>query len=267
MISDIHRGEKRVLQSVVIDVKGNQKTAFKSVSRDKLGSLSEDDVRGKLVESGMWTSLRTRPYSKIPTIDSSPAAIFVNAMDTNPLAADPAVVIADQQAAFQDGLTVVSRIAKDARLLFNVKAAGTNVPAHDAFEMHEFGGLHPAGLVGTHIHFLMPASATRTVWHLNYQDVIAMGHLLTSGELYTDRVISIAGPHIEKPRLIKTQMGAHLSAVVQGELINGEHRVISGSILNGTHAKGPHDYLGRYHPQVSVIEEDAFKNYYLAGYR
>tara|TARA_B100001094_G_C18137139_1_gene775751 strand:+ start:409 stop:1752 length:1344 start_codon:yes stop_codon:yes gene_type:complete len=257
-ISAINRGEKRVLQSVVIDVKGQERVKFKSYNSAALAQLSSQEVRDNLVNSGVWTTLRTRPYSKIPAIDSSPAGIFVNAMDTNPLAADPSIVIAKEQQAFQDGLTVLSRINEDAKL-FLCKAPQDDIPTIDQFRVEEFRGLHPAGLSGTHIHFLMPASLERVVWTINYQDVIAIGHLFKTGTLYTKRVISLAGPHVKQPRLLNTSIGAKISDIIEEQLIDAEHRVISGSILNGTHAKGPHDFLGRYHLQVSVIEEDAKK--------
>ncbi len=74
--------------------------------------------------------------------------------------------------------------------------------------MEEFAGPHPAGLPGTHIHFLDPVSLTKVVWHINYQDVIAIGKLFTKVELDTSRVISLAGPVVKNPRLIKTVLGA-----------------------------------------------------------
>lgn len=118
-----------------------------------------------------------------------------------------------------------------------------------------FAGPHPAGLSGTHIHFIDPVSATKSVWYLNYQDVIAIGKLFTTGELYTGRVVSLAGPQVKKPRLVRTQLGANLSQLTVNELAEGENRVISGSVLSGAKAAGAHDYLGRYALQVSVIAE------------
>nr|VXZ88294.1 Na(+)-translocating NADH-quinone reductase subunit A [Klebsiella pneumoniae] len=41
---------------------------------------------------------------------STPAAIFVNAMDTNPLAAEPQPIILAERAAFDAGLTVLTRL-------------------------------------------------------------------------------------------------------------------------------------------------------------
>ena len=101
VVSAINRGDKRVLQSVVIDVEGDEAVTFDSYDADKLASLDQQVVRDQLISSGLWTALRTRPYSKTPAVDSKPSSIFVTAMDTNPLAADPAVIIKQHAADFE----------------------------------------------------------------------------------------------------------------------------------------------------------------------
>ena len=261
-VTAINRGEKRVLQSVVINVEGDEQITFAKYNADELNTLSSEQVKQNLVESGLWTALRTRPFSKIPAVDSEPSSIFVNAMDSNPLAANPAIVLKDFWQDFINGLTVLSRLfpSKPLRLC---KAGDTNIPTVDLanLEIHDFGGVHPAGLVGTHIHFIDPVGAHKTVWHINYQDVIAIGKLFTTGELYVERVISLAGPQVKNPRLVRTVIGANLSQLIKDELSAGENRVISGSVLCGNTAKGPHDYLGRYALQVSVIAEGNEKEF------
>ncbi|GAP75253.1 Na(+)-translocating NADH-quinone reductase subunit A [Pseudoalteromonas sp. SW0106-04] len=255
VVKEINRGAKRVLQSVVIEIDGNEQETFAKFDQGELASLDRQKVVDQLVNSGQWTALRTRPFSKVPAVDAKPSSVFVTAMDTNPLAADPAVIIAENAEAFEAGLAVVSRLTEGK--VFVCKQAGAQVPSSSvaSVEVHEFGGKHPAGLVGTHIHHLDAVSASKQVWHLGYQDVIAYGHLFLSGEIYTPRVISLAGPRVKNPRLVKTQIGAALDELVSGELEDGDNRIISGSVLSGTNATGPHAFLGRYHTQVSVLLE------------
>ncbi|KAF7767087.1 Na+-transporting NADH:ubiquinone oxidoreductase subunit A [Pseudoalteromonas undina] len=254
-VKEINRGAKRVLQSVVIEVNGSEQITFGSFSETELNSLDREKAKEVLVQSGQWTALRARPFSKIAALDANPSSIFVTAIDTNPLAADPAVVIAENAKAFEAGLAVVSRLT-DGKV-FVCKQAGSQVPSSPIaqVEVHEFGGVHPAGLVGTHIHHLDPVSASKQVWHIGYQDVIAYGHLFLTGEIYTARVISLAGPRVKNPRLVKTQLGASLDDLVAGELEDGDNRVISGSVLAGATSSGVHAFLGRYHVQVSVLLE------------
>ncbi|KGQ43840.1 Na(+)-translocating NADH-quinone reductase subunit A [Gallibacterium anatis] len=260
-VTAINRGAKRVLQSVVIQIEGDDQVTFNKYSADELKSLTSEQVRQNLQASGLWTALRTRPFSKVPSVDAVPSSIFVNAMDTNPLAADPEVVLKAHWEDFTHGLTVLSRLHEGK--LHLCKAGDSNIPTVDLpnLSIHDFGGPHPAGLSGTHIHFIDPVSATKTVWYLNYQDVIAFGRLFTTGELYNGRVISLAGPQVKNPRLIRTQLGANLSQLTQGELKEGENRIISGSVLSGHKAEGAVDYLGRYALQVFVIAEGREKEF------
>ncbi|MEH6388286.1 MULTISPECIES: Na(+)-translocating NADH-quinone reductase subunit A [Pseudomonas] len=253
VISAINRGEKRVLQSVVIDVEGDDAVEFDAHEAAALGTLDGEKVRQQLINSGMWTALRTRPYSKVPEVDATPSSIFVTAVDTHPLSADPAVVLADQAEAFENGLKVLSRIAR----VWLCKAGDASIPGEnvEGVRTESFAGPHPAGLPGTHIHMLDPVSENRQVWHINYQDVIAVGKLFTEGRLWTERVIALGGPQVETPRLLKTRLGANLDELTAGELKPGANRVISGSVFGGRHARGPVSYLGRYHLQASVLLE------------
>ena len=259
VVKEINRGEKRVLQSVVIEVDGNEQETFSSYSANELSSIKREDVVSNLIKSGLWTALRTRPYSKVPAVDSTPTAIFVSAMDTNPNAANPEVIINEQVEAFKQGLIILSRLTEGE--VFVSKAPGANIPVEANVNVNEFAGKHPAGLVGTHIHFLKPVSADKFVWHVGYQDVIAFGKLFITGELDSSRVISLAGPAAKNPRLVRTTLGASTSELTNGEVESGELRVVSGSLLSGSAAKGVHGYLGRYHVQLSLILEGREKEF------
>ena len=254
VVKEINRGAKRVLQSVVISVEGKDSLQFAKYDSKQLASIGRSKVVDNLVQSGAWTALRTRPFSKVPAIDAKPASIFVTAMDTNPLAADATVIINDNQQAFTDGLAVLSQLTEGK---VYVCKGQTALPTSDLANVEEkiFTGVHPAGLAGTHIHFVDPVSATKQVWSINYQDVIAFGQLFTTGEIYNDKIISIAGPAVLKPRLVRTKMGASITELTAGGLIAGQVRVISGSVLCGVTAVGSHAYLGRYHNQVSALVE------------
>ena len=254
-VTAINRGERRIFQSLVIDVEGNDSETFVAYESEQLQELDRQLVTDELVESGQWVAFRTRPFSKVPRAGSVAASIFVTAMDTNPLAADPTVIIRQRESDFANGLKVLSRLTDGP---VNVCAApDVSIPGEEVEGVREvnFSGPHPAGLAGTHIHLIDPVSATKTVWSIGYQDVIAIGHLFTTGNIDTDRVISLAGPQVNQPRLLSTRLGANINQLVIGELVNDENRVISGSVLSGRKAASEFAFLGRYHNQVSVIRE------------
>lgn len=260
-VAAVNRGAKRVFESLVINVEADEYVEFASFASADLAGLNDQQVRKNLVDSGMWTAFRTRPMSKVPAIDSQPSSIFVNAMDTNPLAGDPAVVIAENEAAFLDGITALTRLGAK---LFLTAAEGSAVPriSLPGVQSESFAGPHPAGLVGTHIHHLDPVGPNKTVWTVGYQDVIAIGKLFTTGKLSTDRVIALGGPQVDAPRLVRTRIGANLEELTAGQLKAGENRVISGSVLSGRHCQGVLSFLGRFHNQVSVILEGREREFF-----
>ncbi|MFD2230596.1 Na(+)-translocating NADH-quinone reductase subunit A [Alkalimarinus sediminis] len=255
-VKEVNRGERRVFQSIVIDVEGDEAEVFSKYEESQLASIERQQVVDNLVQSGLWTALRTRPYSKVPEIDSTPNSIFVTAIDTNPLAADPKLVIKESAKDFNNGLTLLKQLTNGKVFVCTDKDFDISLPADSAIEAQAFGGIHPAGNAGTHIHYLDPVSDKKTVWTIGYQDVIAFGQLFTTGELKVERVVSLAGPKATNPRLVRTRVGACLTDLTKGEMdAASKNRVISGSVFGGRNASGPVAYLGRYANQVSVLEE------------
>lgn len=255
IVAAINRGERRVLQSVVIDLDGDDAETFDQWPADQLSKLSRQQVSDNLLASGMWTAFRTRPYSKIPVPGSEPASIFVTAIDSNALAADPAIIIARSSEAFSEGLQVLATLTDGPVYVCTAPNSGVAVPDDDKYRHADFSGPHPAGLVGTHIHFLDPVNEKKCVWHIGYQDVIDIGRLFTTGRLPVERVVSIGGPMVRNPRLVQTRVGASTGDLMHGEKTGDAVRVVSGPVLSGHRASGWAAYLGRYHNQVCVLQE------------
>lgn len=261
VVTAINRGDKRALLSVVIELKGKEEETFTSYKEADLANLSAEQVKENLLASGLWTSFVTRPYGKVPAVDSAPSSIFVTAIDTRPLAADPAVIIKERASDFANGLTVIAKLTSGKTYL--CKATGSDVASNSAAQVAEFSGPHPAGLPSTHIHFIDPVNATKFAWHIDYQSVIAIGALFTSGKLNVERVVSLAGPTVKNPRLVRTRVGASLQDLVAGELQEDvESRVISGSVLYGHQAVGPVAFLGANCLQVSVLKEGREREFF-----
>jgi Na+-transporting NADH:ubiquinone oxidoreductase subunit A len=259
----VNRGARRVLETIVIRLQetGVTDLCFDALTDEDIRRQERDSVAARLQQSGLWTALRTRPYSRIPLAQSSPRSIFVTAIDSQPLAAVPEVVIQPEAKAFASGLLVLSRLTPGAVRLCTGPGWDIPTPEMEQLQQVEFSGPHPAGLPGTHIHHLDPVGAERTVWHIGYQDVIAIGKLFATGRIHTERVIALAGDRINEPRLITTRLGASTDEIVNNSIKDPDNcRVISGSVLSGRMATGKLAYLGRYHHQVSVIREHSRKS-------
>ncbi len=256
----IHRGERRAFQSLVLALapedQADVQQPFGSFSAAQPGAYSRDGVRALMLESGLWTALRTRPFSQVPAADSSPYALVITAMDTRPHSPDQDVVLAGREADFETGVLALSKLCDGKTYVCLAPTSNIPVPSAQQVERALFDGPHPAGNAGTHIHFLCPVDLERTVWHIGYQDVAAVGQLFRTGRLDLTRVISLAGPCVRQPRLLRTRLGASTDELLLGQTAPGVLRVVSGSVLDGRTAQGSATgYLGRYHQQVSVLAE------------
>lgn len=250
-VSAVNRGQRRVLLSVVIDVDGEACIRYEAANPL---TLDRETLTQRLCASGLWTGLRARPFGRVAHPEARPAAIFVTAMDTEPLAPPMAPLIEGRSEAFQMGLNVLSRLTEGK--VYVCQSPGEAFPRIEAVVSVAFDGPHPAGLPGTHIHFLEPVHRQKTVWHVGLQDVIAFGRLFLEGVVDFSRIVAFAGPEVRNPRLIRTQIGASLDELIRGECLPGLRRIISGSAINGHIAQGHTAFLGRYHQTVTVLPED-----------
>ena len=261
-VTAIHRGQRRAFESLVIELSAEERqgrglqVALSSFTGRHPSALSGDAVRAVLIESGLWTALRARPFSRVADPDVRPRSIFVTAIDTEPLAPAVDLVLRGRETDFEHGLAALAHLTDAPLFLCTSDRFPLSVPEVARLRHEQFAGPHPAGTVGLHIHRLDPAGRGRVVWHVGYQDVLAIGLLFRTGEIDATRVIALAGPAVIRPRLLQTRVGAATDELVRDELREGEVRVVSGSVLSGREASGPaHGFLGRYHRQVSALFE------------
>jgi len=252
-VESINRGERRSLQSVVIELDQEEKEIVFPTA--DINQLTPDTIKGVLIESGLWTCFRTRPFSKIPGLNDLPNSMFINCMDTSPMSLEPENVILENKEFFDQGLQVIKSFINCPIHICIKEKSLLSLEEKENLYIHEFSGPHPAGLVGTHMHFISPTSTKKINWHIDYADIISIGYLFLKKKLLTKKYISLSGPQVENPRIISTRVGACIEEITAGEVIHSNNRLISGSVINGREAIGPYSYLGKYHNQISVIEE------------
>ena len=249
-VSQIHHGTRHRIHALEIATEGDELTRFDV----KPAQNDPKALRSLLLESGAWVAFRSRPYGRIPAPSDRPSAIFVTASDSNPLAADPAAILASQPAAFQRGVDAMIQLTEGPVFVCQAFGAALAEP-RERVRVVRFSGPHPSGLAGTHVHHLMPVSGSRMVWQIGYQDVAAIGHLLETGRNDTLRTVSVAGPGLMEPALVIAPLGAQLSDLVQETSLvptKSAPRLVSGSVLTGRTSR----FLGRHDVQVTVLAND-----------
>lgn len=255
IVTAIERGERRSLKNIVIAVDGDDSASFPALGRRGLSGLNRESVAERLLDSGLWTALRARPFNRIPAPDGQPRWLFITAIDTNPNAADPFVVIADNADAFSAGVAALSHLATE--VTYVCHAPGADIPIPDdvsSVRRAVFAGPHPAGLPGTHIHHLAGVDIESEAWYVGYQDVIAAGRLFLKGELTADRVIALGGSGSARPRLLRTRMGASIKELLRDDM-NEDAVILTGSPLSLQANRRQSDYLGRHDLQVTLIDK------------
>ena len=165
IVQSINRGARRTLQSIVIEIMEENKEEFCEIFPEvKLSTTRSSELKDLLISSGLWTSFKKRPFSKIPSIEDKPSSIFVNAMDSNPLSINPDLIISLEYESFLKGLRVLELFASCPIHVCFKTGSSIKISESEYIQIHHFSGPHPSGLTGTHMHFISPSSLANINW-------------------------------------------------------------------------------------------------------
>jgi Na+-transporting NADH:ubiquinone oxidoreductase subunit A len=263
VISAIVRGEKRVIEEIKItpDEQIEYVKFGEPVKVEHFVIPQPEEIKSKLLESGLWACVRMRPYNVIANPDDKPKMIVVSAFDTAPMGPDYDFIAHDRKQYFQTGLDVLAKLTTG-KVHLNVHEELTR---DDIFlyaknvEINTFSGKHPVGNVGVQIHHLDPINKGEIVWFVNPQDVIIIGRLFLEGILNATKIVALAGSELKRTGYHKIIAGACIKSFVDNNLIDDANpRYISGNVLSGQQISQD-GYLGFYDHLISVIPEG---NYY-----
>lgn len=254
-VARVDFGERRFLLRVVID---NDAAAGKQEQFAELPAATGDRaaLRKALKNAGLWPLLRQRPLGKMPLTDQDPAAIFVNGMDTAPLAADPAFACQGRREDLQAGVDVLKKLT-DGVIYLTLRAAGdhqSELRDLKGVEVHDFAGPHPAGLVGTHIARIRPLKTGEIAWALSAIDVARIGVWRRTGRYPAHTVVAVSGSEAKERKYFRVRQNAAVAALTGGRPPAGDVRVVNGTVLHGA-ATGPDGFLGFGNHTLTVMPE------------
>lgn len=252
----VNRGAKRSIAEVVILADKEQK--YRQFDPIDLETANRETLVNFLRESGAWPLINQRPFDVVADPNEVPRDVFISTFDTAPLAPDLDLIVAGREANFQKGLEVLGKLTSG-KVHLGLNAKGANAPSAvfteaTGVEKHWFHGKHPAGNVGVQIHHIAPLGTQDKVWTLGVQDVITIGGLFAEGRFDTERVIALTGSELEKPRYVRTYLGAKISDLIKDNVTSENVRYISGDVLSGER-KTTDQFLNAKDDQLTVIEE------------
>ncbi len=250
----INRGAKRSISEVVIladkEIQSRNYDAF------DLNGESREALVNYLLDSGVWPYLRQRPYNIVADPGTTPTNIFVSTFDTAPLAPDLSFVVEGQEDAFQKGLDVLGKLT-EGNVYLGIDGRGGKVA--EAFanasgvEKQAFKGKHPVGNVGVQIHHISPVNNNNMAWTTGVQEVITLGKLFLNQQFDASRLVAVAG-EVNNPQYVRTFQGANVGDLLEGNLKEGNYRLISGDVLSGKKKDKAH-FMGFYDDQITVVTE------------
>ena len=252
-IREIKRGERRKVMSILIDV--NSQPEFLQFGVKKTSSLTADEIKSTLLNSGLWVYIKQRPYDTIANPDRTPKAIFISGFDSAPLAPDYEYVMKDKMNDFQAGLDVLSKLTTG-KIHIGLKSANSIFATAKGVETTIFTGVHPAGNAGVQINKVNPINKGEVVWTINPQDVVIMGRLFSKGVVDMTKTIALTGPEVENPQYFETIAGNSITDIVKGNLKKTSYplRYVSGNLLTGIQIS-ENGFLTPYASQISVIDD------------
>ncbi len=260
-VTAINRGERRVILEVV--VRADATIEYEEFQFGDSTNLSKEEIVAVLQQSGLWPTIRQRPYSTIANPDDSPKAIFISAFDSAPLAPDMDYVAKEYIDYFQKGIDILSKLT-EGTIHLNINA---DYPAAETFtkakgvQINKFTGPHPSGNVGVQINKIDPINKGEIVWYTYPQEIITIGQLFDKGIYDATKIIALAGSEVQNPKYYKILNGASIKNIIDGNVNDGEHRYISGNVLTGSKISDD-GFVGYYDNQVTIIPEGKYYDFF-----
>lgn len=257
-IKSVVRGERRHIDRVVIEADSENRN--KSVNLDVNNITNPERARTFLKETGLWAMMRQRPYDVVPEGNSIPRDIFVTAIDSAPLAPDPAIIAAGHDSEIAMGVKVLKSLTTGN--VYIGRRAGSLSDVPDA-EMVDIKGPHPAGNVSVMIAHIAPLNKGEVVWTLNLMTLRRIGEAALRGNVPSDTIVAVTGSDVIEPKMIRTTVGVELKRLLEGNVVTERNiRIISGNVLTGV-KESINGYLHSPYRHVTVISEGDDKNEFM----
>tara|TARA_B100001109_G_scaffold61637_1_gene50349 strand:- start:7818 stop:9149 length:1332 start_codon:yes stop_codon:yes gene_type:complete len=247
-IKEILRGDRRKV--LEIKIKAEKDISYKKIK--KLKSENPSEIIDYLLENGLWTYIKQRPYDIIADPEYNPKEIFISGFDSSPLSANYDFITKDQKENIVEAINLLSRLTKGSINISLRKESNSFLRELNGVIIHNVSGPHPAGNLSTIINRVSPINKGDIVWTLNLPDLAIIGNTILNGKFSPERVVALVGSSFLEPKYIKLLSGSSISNLMS--LNNDNTRIISGNVLTGTKID-PKGHLRHYSNEITAIPE------------
>jgi len=247
-VNQIVRGERRKV--LEIKIKADKTIAYKKLKNLKIDNSSK--IIDFLLENGLWTFIKQRPYDIVADPNSSPKDIFISGFDSSPLSADYDFITYGQEEPISMALELLTKLTNGSLHLSIRKESKSFLRNVGGIVLHNVSGPHPSGNLSTIINKISPINKGEVVWTVNLPDLIIIGNAILQGKFIAERTIALAGSSVLSPKYVKTIIGQSISSFLQ--LKENNSRIISGNVLTGLKLD-PKGHLRHYNNEITVIPE------------
>jgi Na+-transporting NADH:ubiquinone oxidoreductase subunit A len=275
-VTAVNRGEKRKLQSIVIQ--SDKKNRHEDFGKKEVKSLSPETIKLALADAGILALVKQRPYDVVVDPKDTPRDIFVPGFFSAPLAPNVEYILQGQEEDFQTGLDALTKITSgNVYLGIRPDCKTPALTAAKNVRIVAFEGPHPAGNASVQINHIQPINKGEIVWTIHPQDVLIIGRFFNKGIVDMTRLTALTGSEVNESERAYYPMlpGASIENLVKGNVTQHiDLRYISGNVLSGTriafdgslHARDnqitvipegdeTHDFLGWIMPQKKSKEQ------------
>ena len=245
VVKSVNRGERRKIESIEIETDNSDSK--------KTFITKPTSAKALLLESGLWSMMRQRPYDIVPKPNAEIRDFFVTCFDSAPLAPSLSIVVGEKNKYINKGVEVLKSLT-NGNVYLGCRE-GEEFEATGA-ETVVFKGPHPAGNAGVQAANIAPVNKSETIVTLDVVTLARIGHLFTEGYVNFETVVAVVGSEIENPKYVSSIMGCPVSTLVEGNMKNdsGNARFINGNVLSGVQIEA-NSYLRAPYRQITVIPE------------
>ena len=258
-IAEVKRGAKRKILAVII--LADSKIKYASHGKLDLDKADRASVAELFSNSGIGALITSRPYGVVASMLEEPRDIFVNAVQSGPLAGNLAYQLDGKDSEITAALKALGKLTSG-KVYVSQDGDEKGVPSlNDSSVVNvNFTGKHPKGMVGTQIAHISPINKGDIVWTVNAVDLPVIGRAVLKGEYAPEYKVAVTGSMVKNTGYATMIQGVSLSSFNASNMKAGNARIIAGDVLSGTQIEKLMDTFPLGNPRLQRFRKEIKRN-------